>query len=124
MSLFNKMFGKKNNQPTVDSTEESNPSQQAGASKVDVNKPVENPKLKELFEQWRQEKTDVLLNQVFEEIVIRAHFLSVIMLSEEPEVLRPLSRALLFSFLCSQHRMRSNSTLHLLIGVSLLSGKA
>jgi hypothetical protein len=85
VSLFNKMFGRKNDQPTANSDEVSTASQQAGVSKVDVNKPVENPKLRELFEQWRQEKTDDILNQVFEEIVIRAHFLSVIMLSEEPE---------------------------------------
>lgn len=51
---------------------------------VDVNRPVENPKLKELLSQWRQEQTDDLLSQAFEEIVIRAHFLSIITLSEEP----------------------------------------
>jgi hypothetical protein len=85
VSLFNKMFGRKNDQPTVNSDKVSTASQQAGATNVDVNKPVENPKLKELFEKWLQEKTDDLLNQVFEEIVIRAHFLSVIILSEEPK---------------------------------------
>lgn len=85
MSLFNRMFGKKSNESIVNTTEESNPSQQTDASMVDVNKPVENPRLKELLGQWRQERNNELLHQVFEEIVIRAHFLSVIMLSEEPE---------------------------------------
>lgn len=52
--------------------------------RVDVNRPVENPRLKGLLKQWRQERVDGLLGQVLEEIAIRAHFLSVIELSEEP----------------------------------------
>jgi hypothetical protein len=85
MSLINKLFGKKNDQPTPVPAEERTASRQASTDEVDVNKPLENPRLKRLFEQWRQQRTDHLLNQVFEEIVTRAHFLSVIMLSEEPK---------------------------------------
>lgn len=69
MSLIDKLFGKKNGQPTPTPATESTVLRQTGANEVDVNKPVENPRLKALFAQWRQQRTDDLLNQVFEEIV-------------------------------------------------------
>lgn len=53
---------------------------------MDVNTPVENPKLKGLLKQWRQGRDDSLLSQVFEEIALRAHFLSVATFSEDPEL--------------------------------------
>ncbi len=86
MSLINKLFGKKSEyQPSTSPAADNFASQQTRSSGVDVNKPVENPKLKALFEQLQQQQTDELINQVFEEIAVRAHFLSVIMLSEEPQ---------------------------------------
>lgn len=85
MSLINKLFGKNDKQSTSSPARESAALRQTDGDKVDVNKPVENPRLKALFEQWRQQQTDDLLNKVFEEIVLRSHFLSVMMLSEEPE---------------------------------------
>lgn len=56
---------------------------------IDVNKPLENPKLKELFSLRNaglpeKEYSDVL-NQLLEEIVMNAHFLSVIQMSKAPE---------------------------------------
>lgn len=85
MSLINKLFRKKDNYPIPHKDDKSTISQQTNVNEVDVNKPVENPRLKSLFKQWREQQMEDLLNQVFEEIVIRAHFLSVIMFSEEPE---------------------------------------
>lgn len=56
---------------------------------IDVNKPVENPKLKALFRQLEdcqaEEEHRRLMNQLLEETVLNACFLSVIQLSEEPE---------------------------------------
>lgn len=57
--------------------------------KIDVNKPLENPVLKELFQKLKKAKEDdeyaQILNQLAEEIAMNAHFLSVVNLSEEPE---------------------------------------
>ncbi len=79
------IFGRKNgNQPALFPAE-SIASLQTRSAEVDVNKPVENPRLKTLFEQLRQQNTNEILNLVFEEIAIRAHYLSVIALSEEPQ---------------------------------------
>ena len=55
---------------------------------VDVNKPLENPRLKELFRQKAAmepgaDDSDVM-NALLEEIVMRAHFLSVIQTDIEP----------------------------------------
>lgn len=57
--------------------------------KVDVNKPLENPKLKELFKKLRAAKDEdgyvEVINELAEEIAMNAYFLSVISLSEEAE---------------------------------------
>lgn len=56
---------------------------------VDVNKPLENPKLKELFVESHavrsQEEYGAVMNILANEIVHNAHFLSVIQLDREPE---------------------------------------
>ncbi len=56
---------------------------------VDVNQPLENPELKELFRQLEggqsEEERRQLMNRLLEEIALNACFLSVIQLSEEPE---------------------------------------
>ena len=56
---------------------------------VDVNKPLENPKLKALFIQKKAAKSDVefdgVMNELCGEIVMNAHFLSVVKFSKEPE---------------------------------------
>lgn len=56
---------------------------------VDVNKPLENPKLKALFSQKKaaksEEEFDSVMNELCGEIVMNAHFLSVIKFSKEPE---------------------------------------
>lgn len=57
--------------------------------KIDVNKPLENPVLKELFQKLKNAKEDdefaKVLNNLAEEIAMNAYFLSVVNLSEEPE---------------------------------------
>ena len=56
---------------------------------VDVNKPQENPKLKALFIQKKAAKSDEefdgVMNELCGEIVMNAHFLSVVKFSKEPE---------------------------------------
>lgn len=83
MSLLNKLFGKKDNPQKLSSTE-STALPQTQANKINVNKPLENPRLKALFEQWHQQRTDELLHQILEEIMMSARFLFVVRLSEEP----------------------------------------
>ncbi|WP_022819754.1 SseB family protein [Fusobacterium russii] len=57
--------------------------------KIDVNKPLENPVLKDLFQKLKKAKEDdeyaKVLNNLAEEIAMNAYFLSVVELSEEPE---------------------------------------
>ncbi len=58
--------------------------------KVDVNKPLENPKLKKLLKQLHQQpyankKMRKILDGIAEEIMFHAHFLSVVHLEKEPE---------------------------------------
>ncbi len=60
-------------------------SQQAYERNRDKSKPVENPKLKVYFKRLQQNQTNQHLNQVFNEIVNYAYFLSVIMLTNKPE---------------------------------------
>ena len=56
---------------------------------VDVNTPLENPKLKALFTQKKaaksEEEFDSVMNELCGEIVMNAHFLSVVKFSKEPE---------------------------------------
>lgn len=49
----------------------------------DVNKPVENPKLKELIERWKMSKSDIDLDAVLEEIALHSWFLTVYESSKE-----------------------------------------
>ncbi len=81
---MDKFFKKSNGVAAQSSAANSAVSPQPGTTTVDVNQPVENPKLKTLFAQWRQAQTNDLLNQVFEELVLHSHFLSVISFSVEP----------------------------------------
>ncbi len=57
--------------------------------KIDVNKPLENPKLKELFAQRRQSQSAVMTKRIMEslmeEIVTNAYFLSLVQFSKQPE---------------------------------------
>ncbi|MGN1119041.1 MAG: enhanced serine sensitivity protein SseB C-terminal domain-containing protein [Oscillospiraceae bacterium] len=62
---------------------------------IDVNKPVENPKLSELLKQRAEcirqndeeakAKLDSLMNRIAEEVCMNAHFLAPVKLSEPPE---------------------------------------
>lgn len=52
---------------------------------VDVNKPVENPNLIALMQEFDRNRTNENTNALLDEIALNAHFLSVIVLSEEPE---------------------------------------
>lgn len=56
---------------------------------VDVNKPLENPKLKELFLKKKSplnnDEFNSLMNELCEEIAMNAYFLSVIHMSNEPK---------------------------------------
>lgn len=56
---------------------------------VDVSRPLENPRLKELFARRRtagsREEMARIMEEVAEEIVMNAHFLSVVQFSVEPE---------------------------------------
>ncbi len=84
MGFMDKFFKKSNGVAAQSSAANSETTPQPGEAKIDVNQPVENPKLKSLFAQWRQAQTNDLLNQVFEELVLRGHFLSVVTFSAEP----------------------------------------
>ena len=57
--------------------------------KIDVNKPLENPKLKELFAQRRQSQSAVqtkrIMESLMEEITTNAYFLSLVEFSKQPE---------------------------------------
>lgn len=52
---------------------------------ADVDKPIENPRLKGLLRFAAGNPTEEIMNLVYEEIAMNARFLSVMMLSEEPE---------------------------------------
>ncbi|MBP3458128.1 MAG: enhanced serine sensitivity protein SseB C-terminal domain-containing protein [Lachnospiraceae bacterium] len=51
---------------------------------IDVNKPVVNPRLKGLLGEMKRNQTEYILNLVFEEVAMQAHFLSIISFSEKP----------------------------------------
>ena len=57
--------------------------------KIDVNKPLENPKLKQLFAQRRQTESAVqakrIMESLLEEIATNAYFLSLVQFSQQPE---------------------------------------
>lgn len=91
MSFLKEIFGKKKSNEKQGSNDSQAPSSPAPARPVvekrprpDVNQPVENPRLKELLEKWREDGTQENTGNVLEEIVLRAWFLSVFETSEEP----------------------------------------
>ena len=66
MGLLDQLFKKGSGKAAQSSAVNGETPPQPDATTVDVNQPVENPKLKALFAQWRQAQTNDLLNQVFE----------------------------------------------------------
>ncbi|MFT9057762.1 MAG: enhanced serine sensitivity protein SseB [Ethanoligenens sp.] len=84
MGFVSKLFGKKK-EPDHVQPDKGCIKENIQPKTIDVNKPVENPKLKELLRQFNQNKTNDIMNDLFKEIATNAHFLSVIMLSEEPK---------------------------------------
>ena len=52
---------------------------------ADVDRPIENPRLKGLLRFAAGNPTEEIMNLVYEEIAMNTRFLSVMMLSEEPE---------------------------------------
>lgn len=103
MGIFKQVFGKKRNEEKTETTSQAvtddQRTAQNGASegsaeiartdngyeKVDVNKPLENFRLNVLLQEMKENRTDTGMNMLFEEIATKAHFLSVIMLSQEPK---------------------------------------
>ncbi len=53
--------------------------------KRDAGKPLQNFRLKVLLRDMRENRTETGMNMLFEEIVMKARFLSVIALTEQPE---------------------------------------
>lgn len=70
---------------TAKEDEQPEVSGQGGYEKVDVNKPLENFRLKVLLNEMKENRTDSVMNMIFDEIVMKAHFLSVVFFSQEPE---------------------------------------
>ncbi|MBD5498785.1 MAG: enhanced serine sensitivity protein SseB [Lachnospiraceae bacterium] len=82
MGVFDNFLGKKE-QAEPEETEKSESN--TGYKKVDVNKPLENFRLNVLLKETKENQTETGMNMLFEEIVMNAHFLSVIFLSELPK---------------------------------------
>ena len=82
MGILDNFLGKKDQaEPEETESSESN----TGYKKVDVNKPLENFRLNVLLKETKENQTETGMNMLFEEIVMNAHFLSVIFLSELPK---------------------------------------
>ena len=82
MGILDNFLGKKDQaEPEKTESSESN----TGYKKVDVNKPLENFRLNVLLKETKENQTETGMNMLFEEIVMNAHFLSVIFLSELPK---------------------------------------
>lgn len=82
MGILDNFLGKKDQaEPEETKSSESN----TGYKKVDVNKPLENFRLNVLLKETKENQTETGMNMLFEEIVMNAHFLSVIFLSELPK---------------------------------------
>lgn len=60
-------------------------SENAGCKKVDATKPLENFRLNVLLKEAKENQTQTAMSMLFEEIVMNAHFLSVVFLSELPK---------------------------------------
>ncbi|MBD5479114.1 MAG: enhanced serine sensitivity protein SseB [Lachnospiraceae bacterium] len=82
MGILDNFLGKKE-QAEPEETEKSESN--TGYKKVDVNKPLENFRLNVLLKETKENQTETGMNMLFEEIVMNAHFLSVIFLSELPK---------------------------------------
>lgn len=95
MGKWSTFFGKKkksleNNEDkslegSKDKKEVQEPVEQAKEEKTGTGKPLQNFRLKVLLRDMRENRTETGMNMLFEEIVMKAHFLSVISLSEQPE---------------------------------------
>ena len=82
MGILDNFLGKKDQaEPEETESSESN----TGYKKVDINKPLENFRLNVLLKETKENQTETGMNMLFEEIVMNAHFLSVIFLSELPK---------------------------------------
>lgn len=81
MGFFNNLFSK--DKKTAKEPAPTHPSVPA-RPRPDVNQPLENPRLKELLEKWREDGNEQNTNNVLEEIVLRAWFLCVFESSEDP----------------------------------------
>lgn len=82
MGILDNFLGKKD-RAEQEETEKSESN--TGYKKVDVNKPPENFRLNVLLKETKENQTETGMNMLFEEIVMNAHFLSVIFLSELPK---------------------------------------
>ncbi len=78
-NLENEISANTDGEGKVEAAEEK--SKRGTPSPVDVNVPLENPKLKTLLASFREDGT---AEEVLEEIALRARFLSLIQLSSEP----------------------------------------
>lgn len=82
MGFLNNFTGKKE-KPEQEGTESKSRESRSG-ERVDVNKPLDNFRLNVLLKETKENQTETGMNMLFEEIVMNAHFLSVIFLSEAP----------------------------------------
>lgn len=106
MGIFNRFFGKRNEEKqeeaaqngsmgadeagAADSAEEGAETPQQGGTgntggHAEGNKPLENFRLNVLLKEAKENHTETAMNMLFEEIVMNAHFLSVIFVSEPPK---------------------------------------
>jgi len=53
-------------------------------NEYDINKPIENPKLKELLKELKQEANNEVLSNIYEEVAMNAKFVTVMTLSSDP----------------------------------------
>lgn len=87
MGIWNRFMGKRNEEKQEEEREAAvhTDSTGEGYKKVDVNKPLENFRLNVLLKEAKENQTQTAMNMLFEEIVMNAHFLTVIFLSEQPK---------------------------------------
>lgn len=87
MGIWNRFMGKRNEEKQEEEREAAvhTDSTGEGYKKVDVNKPLENFRLNVLLKEAKENQTQTAMNMLFEEIVMNAHFLTVIFLSGQPK---------------------------------------
>lgn len=78
MSFLKNMFKPKK------SNESSQDSKVNVQSDFDINKPIENPKLKELLKEFKQNDNNEVLGNIYEEVAMNAKFVAIMTLSSEP----------------------------------------